>query len=413
MTYSSSPIEDESLNKQDTLSDHSEEDFVDNSLLINPTRSAKVSKFSIADILEPISESKQNKNEETSSDDGKSEASVADESKLGTKSNWTAFGDAKSLVNASLHPQTDIMNCASLISNSCQWFPSWINAAALVNFNNHAYLTDDLNSKLPFSESTFNVLKDSLATFNNAVKGGNADSSHVANNNLSQDTRNNQDLSENSDLDDDDNLSDNDLSTSNDDGRGGMSRKKKTRTVFSRAQVSQLEHTFDLKRYLSSQERSNLATSLRLTETQVKIWFQNRRNKWKRQSVVGEGETASQFVLTNPGNSNPLNVFGHVTNNGNALNLSQMSNEQLHGVLTATNMLQQNRMLSQQSFMNSNSPPTDSPPINLSSATGHGGGLNHPAFASFDGNNSAAAAAAKLLLNTYGALVAMNPQNLG
>ncbi|ESO09878.1 hypothetical protein HELRODRAFT_148410, partial [Helobdella robusta] len=60
-------------------------------------------------------------------------------------------------------------------------------------------------------------------------------------------------------------------------------RKKKTRTVFSRNQVFQLESTFDRKRYLSSTERSNLASSLRLTETQVKIWFQNRRNKWKRQ----------------------------------------------------------------------------------------------------------------------------------
>ncbi|GMT05799.1 hypothetical protein PENTCL1PPCAC_27973, partial [Pristionchus entomophagus] len=65
-------------------------------------------------------------------------------------------------------------------------------------------------------------------------------------------------------------------------------KKKKTRTVFSRYQVGQLEHMFDLKRYLSSNERAALAQKLSLTETQVKIWFQNRRNKFKRQATVEE-----------------------------------------------------------------------------------------------------------------------------
>ncbi|KAF4106218.1 hypothetical protein G5714_012208 [Onychostoma macrolepis] len=71
-----------------------------------------------------------------------------------------------------------------------------------------------------------------------------------------------------------------------------LCRKKKTRTVFSRAQVFQLESTFDLKRYLSSSERAGLAAALHLSETQVKIWFQNRRNKWKRQ-IAAELEAAS------------------------------------------------------------------------------------------------------------------------
>uniref|UniRef100_A0A1I7SZG9 Homeobox domain-containing protein n=1 Tax=Caenorhabditis tropicalis TaxID=1561998 RepID=A0A1I7SZG9_9PELO len=101
-----------------------------------------------------------------------------------------------------------------------------------------------------------------------------------------------------SDAEDDDEMgrvSDDDANSSD----PNHARKKKTRTVFSRSQVSQLESTFDVKRYLSSQERSNLAQKLQLTETQVKIWFQNRRNKFKRQAQSDDPSSALQMHRAN------------------------------------------------------------------------------------------------------------------
>ncbi|XP_013867964.1 NK2 transcription factor related 7 [Austrofundulus limnaeus] len=78
--------------------------------------------------------------------------------------------------------------------------------------------------------------------------------------------------------------------------RGGKPRsrpRRKPRVLFSQAQVSQLERRFGQQRYLSGPEREQLARALKLTSTQVKIWFQNRRYKCKRQRQDKSLELAS------------------------------------------------------------------------------------------------------------------------
>uniref|UniRef100_A0A3Q3AC08 NK2 transcription factor related 7 n=1 Tax=Kryptolebias marmoratus TaxID=37003 RepID=A0A3Q3AC08_KRYMA len=67
------------------------------------------------------------------------------------------------------------------------------------------------------------------------------------------------------------------------DERPSSRPRRKPRVLFSQAQVSELERRFGQQRYLSAPEREQLAHALKLTSTQVKIWFQNRRYKCKRQ----------------------------------------------------------------------------------------------------------------------------------
>ena len=76
------------------------------------------------------------------------------------------------------------------------------------------------------------------------------------------------------------------------DGNGGKERSeagkcgkpRRARTAFSYEQLVALDNKFKQTKYLSVCERLNLALSLNITETQVKIWFQNRRTKWKKQN---------------------------------------------------------------------------------------------------------------------------------
>ncbi|XP_042579987.1 barH-like 1 homeobox protein [Cyprinus carpio] len=80
---------------------------------------------------------------------------------------------------------------------------------------------------------------------------------------------------------------DREISSSRDSSSSRLKKPRKARTAFSDHQLAQLERSFERQKYLSVQDRMELAASLNLTDTQVKTWYQNRRTKWKRQTAVG------------------------------------------------------------------------------------------------------------------------------
>ncbi|XP_059673835.1 homeobox protein not2 [Gavia stellata] len=92
---------------------------------------------------------------------------------------------------------------------------------------------------------------------------------------------------------------------------GGPCKMKRVRTVFKPEQLERLEQEFLKQQYMVGTERVDLAATLHLTETQVKVWFQNRRIKWRKQSMEQKAAKLSQFGVIQPATADSTDIRDH------------------------------------------------------------------------------------------------------
>ncbi|KAL2716217.1 homeobox protein Hox-D10-like isoform X2 [Vespula squamosa] len=75
----------------------------------------------------------------------------------------------------------------------------------------------------------------------------------------------------------------------------GGGKSKRVRTIFTAEQLERLEGEFARQQYMVGPERLYLAHALRLTEAQVKVWFQNRRIKWRKLHHEQQTQRVQEF----------------------------------------------------------------------------------------------------------------------
>jgi len=70
----------------------------------------------------------------------------------------------------------------------------------------------------------------------------------------------------------------------------GSTDSKRMRTAFTSRQLLELERQFAANMYLSRLRRIEISALLQLSEKQIKIWFQNRRVRYKKELMMADDD---------------------------------------------------------------------------------------------------------------------------